>query len=237
MFNKKNKNHKQLSFPNIKPKSCMPSIKIITPIVHKCNPTTEYMESINSLLKQENQLPFKISYESPICDDITISKNTGINGGTDIFTNQKHIIEKLPYDGFLFINSDIKFTANDVMNLIKRNAPIIGAKYQNKTYPDFAKSGYWSQKLGYSPKSNWISITHKGLTKVDWVGSGFLYVSKYVIQNMTYPWFFNTVVNAVSPDGTPISVINSDEFGFAIKAFEIGASIFCDCNIEVKQIL
>lgn len=236
---KKNNKKKHLPFPTVNTtvtnNDKKSILKIVTPIINGIEPTAEYMTSINALIEAEEELPFQISYDGPIvCNLPSIGRNAGINGGNNISTQQKEYIQKMEYNGILFINSDIEFNVDNVRKLLAHNVPIIGAKYHNKHDLDYIAAGYWSQQIGYSPKYNWLTTKATGLHKVDWCGVGFLYVAKYILENVSYPWFFNTVISVKAPTGTSISVQTSDEVGFAMKVFQIGANIYCDCDNEVN---
>lgn len=216
-------------------KTTKPILWIATPIAYNSEPTEGYKESINSLFEAEDDLPFKIHHEMMPSTNIAIGRNAIINGSQNVAKFQGQLLKDRPYTGLLFIDSDMKFSVDDVLNIVNLNLPVVGAKYQNRMNHQLSNAGYWSQKIGYSPSHNWIHMKAKGLQKVDWVGSGFLFVSKNVLVNMAYPWFCDMVIDAKAPDGTPISVYTTDEFGFAVKCFEVGQSIYCHCDIEIEH--
>lgn len=117
-----------------------------------------------------------------------------LGGSTIRGENQKPYNGALDYDYIMWIDSDIIFTPNDLMKLIKHNKDIVSGLYMMDDMKHFAtveqmddnffiKNGYY-KFLSYEDIKN-----KKELFSVDYTGFGWILIKFGVFEKLKYPWF------------------------------------------------
>jgi hypothetical protein len=160
---------------------------------------------------------------------IGINRNVCITNGKSNKVNQT----EFDFDFMLFVDYDIEFISDDIIRLLNFNLPIVSGSYRRKEDPRFIHAGYWKDNLPGMIDTG-ITSDVTGIKEVDWIGGGFLLISKEVFQKMEYPYFRYVVVNYEKNDEMYADNATED-FGFCIKAKECGFKIHCDCDTKVKH--
>ena len=148
---------------------------------------------------------------------LSTARNLGANSFSGLIKIHQKICDS---DRIQFIDADTGFTNTDILALIDENVPVIGGGYKYRMGVQKGKfvAGYWDE-LGLIKSI--VDSNETGITKVDWVGAGFLLVKSSVFEKIKYPWFHCGVIE------------KNDE------AYELGEDIaFCrKCSNEGIQIL
>ncbi len=145
---------------------------------------------------------------------IYVSRNRGINGGK----SQKRVQDAAPGPShFLFVDSDIDFTAADVAALLALKAPIAAAPYRCHNAPGLYQSGQLTL-LGLVASQDPIETT--GVQARSFVGAGFLLVERNVFRHLPYPWFHHRMIEKYET-----RELCGEDVGFCLSAREAGIPI------------
>jgi hypothetical protein len=148
-----------------------------------------------------------------------------------ISSREKLVLTALREDctHILFLDSDMRFPRNALLQLLARNEYIVGANYATRAYPvqpvTFRDDEDPTQRVHTEPDST-------GLEEVASTGFGCILIDLDVFRAMSRPWF------TFEWDVKSRHVVGED-VGFARKAREeLGAKVFIDHDLSqhVKHI-
>jgi GT2 family glycosyltransferase len=131
------------------------------------------------------------------------------------------------YDKILWIDSDITFTPQDALTLIKSDKDIISGAYllgsgEVTIYPKMLESGYTFQQV-------------KEMTEpiqVDGCGFGFVAVKSGVFESLTRPWFQATTLKR--EDGFDLHIMGED-LSWCKRVKDQGFEIWFDPSVKVTH--
>lgn len=152
--------------------------------------------------------------------------------------NQKPFNGALDYDYMFWIDSDIIFSADQVMRLINHNKDVVSGCYimhDNQRYPIvvdmkdefYLKNGHYE----FVNRAKLAELAEKdSLFEVSYVGFGFMCIKKGVFESMTYPYFAPVCVNF----GTDhLNELASEDVSWCIHARNKGFKILVDPKVVV----
>ena len=178
-------------------------------IPHLNNISKETYRSLNILLSLEG---YKFDFFEIISTNLAHSRNL-------LAKNSKN------YHRLLFIDSDIFFNKEDVIQLLNHNLSIIGGAYEVNGLPELITAGNWGSVIGMPqmlPKSS------VGLHKVNMIGMGFAAIKSDVFKILPEPWFMGEVINTSNG-----KVISNEDIGFFLKCQRANLNIYIDTDIKV----
>jgi hypothetical protein len=189
---------------------------------------SSYVRSLLALTDRLNQEKITWAWSSEYSSHVADAREMTLNGN-----NQNEINEQRPfkgtitYDKILWIDSDITFTPEDALTLIKSDKDIITGAYllgsgEVTVYPKLLKQGYSYQEV--------ISMSEP--TKVSGCGFGFLAVKSGVFESMTRPWFQSVVVT--NDDGFSFPMMGED-LSWCKRATDLGYDIWFDPTVRVTH--
>jgi len=150
-----------------------------------------------------------------------------INRNKCIIGNGPELIKQTGFaaDKFLFIDYDISFNLDNICKLLKYNKDVISGTYLTRGGEICA--GYWGKIDGLSEAT--VNKDLNGLQKVDWIGAGFLMISKEVLAKVEYPWFRPYIVT----HDNRRSII-SEDLGFCkyMKENMVQPYLSMDCQVK-----
>ena len=219
----------------------MINIKIVTP----CYSEALYNESQakKSLDNLKGTLPFTFSAYTAYGTRISALRNALINDKkSQLRRGQK--LEEI-YTHWLFVDSDISYTADNIVQLLAHDKDIVSGAYVSKSNPDNFEAGITDS---YGRNLSYVSKASTGLNKVDgYVGLGFMLVKIEALEKMEYPWFFEYTV-CYTQDGVykepweysegdngEIAEVFAEDAGFARNARENEIDIWLDCSCIVDH--
>jgi hypothetical protein len=82
----------------------------------------------------------------------------------------------------LFLDSDMRFPSNTIIQLLSRKEPIVGALYPMRKHPIRTVAKKDGEYVYVEPGAT-------GLLEVDWLGTGVMLVDMDVFKALTPPWF------------------------------------------------
>jgi len=150
------------------------------------------------------------------------------NSFVNDYKSQKKRQEPLNFDAFLFVDSDISFTAADAMRLIKADKDIISGVYRSQKDEKY-ECGLFHPAIPGKVMTRFNSMT-RGLRKVDFCGGGFLFVKRAVFEYLEYPWFRHMMVSEGDYQEE-----SGEDYGFAVNAANSNIEIWTDFDCEVNH--
>lgn len=126
---------------------------------------------------------------------------------------------------YLFVDSDIGFTADHVISLLTLNERVACCPYLrhgSKTQYQvglFAEPGLVKERF---------TTKEKGIKRVEWCGGGFLLVKAEVFNKLAYPWFRYGIFEK---DGK--AEILGEDFMFSMALAKAGITIWCNLDRPV----
>lgn len=137
--------------------------------------------------------------------------------------------QPLPFDFFFYIDSDIRFTLNNLMGLLKHDKQVIGSPYLMHN----SKITYNICDLG--PNGGIVkryNIYTKGLKQVHAVAGGFTCIKRDVFLKLKYPWFREPMVTWGNGQ---YGQETGEDVGFCVYCKEKGIPVFCDFDNQVEH--
>lgn len=120
-------------------------------------------------------------------------------------------------DYILFIDTDMSFPNNSLVQLIKAEKDIVGANYVRRAPP------YDSLAKTTNGKSQFVS----GIVEVDWIPTGLLLVKTDVFRALPRPWF-EVKWNGIDYVG--------EDYSFCNLARNHGYKIWMDCDLSAQVV-
>jgi hypothetical protein len=156
---------------------------------------------------------------------LALQRNTLISGCRSSKRSQR---AENGYDGFLTIDSDIEFTLEDVLSMIKANKPIVALPYETKSKSGVYQVGKWGRvkgDIGYK-----YGTSERGFKQVDWIGAGMHYAQAEVYANTEYPWYRHALVQI-----DDLQSETGEDIGFCINIQKSDYAIWCNFDNPVKH--
>lgn len=128
-------------------------------------------------------------------------------------SNQKPFNEQIDYDVIVWIDSDIIFTVDQVIELIESSLdyPVVSGYYMMENNKHYAFVKDWDNKYFLENKSyefmtdeklnKFIEDTQQRYMPCAYAGMGFMAVRRGIIERLNYPWFYKEL--QVIPTGDP----------------------------------
>jgi hypothetical protein len=202
---------------------CIPGNHFTDLWVHSWNDT------LAVLSRAKHTWAYSMDYD-PV---VYYARNKVLGGNNTSGRHQKPFQGTAEYDAIVWIDSDMVWKGQDVINLINSDKFITSGCYlmrDNTHYPivetlDFAK-------LAVSGTFDFVSREKLMLKtqpfKANYVGFGFLAIKYGVFESMEYPWFRPHWV-----DHDNINDFTAEDVGFCWSAHDYGYDIWVDPAIKV----
>jgi hypothetical protein len=149
---------------------------------------------------------------------------------------------QVPYDYIMWIDSDIIFKTEDLMELLKMNKDISAGWYCQ------SNGGALSNQSTVVESMNDKELYEKGSNryetvedmarrtepfKVDYCGFGWILIKKGVYEKIPYPWFVPRVVQLQKPDGTILEDVCSEDISMCQDFKKYGFDIWVHPKVRV----
>jgi hypothetical protein len=192
-----------------------------------CVPFYGEFEAAKPGLRELKAHPGRYAIEARQGTYIWMVRNSLVN---DEASSRKRQIP-LPYDAWLFVDSDIAFSLEDVEHLEALNRPIVCLPYRTHDAPDRYQAGRLDGRGMIVEK---YPATTTGLQTVDFCGAGFLRIRRDVFCTLEYPWFRHQTVE-LELEGVEYCEIMGEDIGFCMAARAAGYDIWCDFDRPVTH--
>jgi hypothetical protein len=149
---------------------------------------------------------------------------------------------QVPYDYIMWIDSDIIFKTEDLMELLQMNKDISAGWYVQ------SNGGALSNQSTVVESMNDQELYEKGSNryetvedmsrrtepfKVDYCGFGWILIKKGVYEKIPYPWFVPRVIQLQKPDGTILEDVCSEDISMCEDFRKYGFDIWVHPKVRV----
>lgn len=151
----------------------------------------------------------------------------------------------MPYDVFVTLDSDIVFTADQLIELIEStdSHPVVAGVYMMADCTHLAVVKEWDityyaehgtfKFMTPDDLANIHTATSAKYIPVSYVGMGFMAMRKEVLDKLKYPYFHTDLQRMVKSDGTEIVEMCSEDVSLCKNIKAAGFSIYVHANIRV----
>jgi hypothetical protein len=167
--------------------------------------------------------------------------------GLDVLrgADQKPFGGQLEYDVWLTIDSDVLFSAEQVIQLIEATDihPVVSGFYRMADLTHYAAVQEWDtdffashgsfQFLTPEDVEKWRSTTQQRFMPVVYNGLGFFACKKGVIESLQYPYFWAPLQEITTPSGVLLRDMCSEDVAFCKNLRAAGYTIMADTDIRV----
>jgi hypothetical protein len=189
---------------------------------------SSYVRSLLALIGKFSEQGITWAWSSEYSSHVADAREMTLNGN-----NQNEINEQRPfkgtitYDKILWIDSDITFTPEDALTLIKSDKDITTGAYllgsgEVTVYPKLLSPGYNYEEVKSMSEP----------VKVAGCGFGFLAVKSGVFESMSRPWFQSVMVT--NDDGFSFPMMGED-LSWCKRAIDLGYDIWFDPTVRVTH--
>ena len=158
--------------------------------------------------------------------DIGRTRNALPNDG---ISQEKHQKIQGGFTHILDVDSDIGFTLDDVLVMLKHDKDIVGLPYlrqADKTNTEYECHRFTKGLVGNI--DSYYTIHDKGLQEVPSQGNGMRLSKVHVYEKMEYPWYRQRLIS----NGT-IQDLCAVDIGFSLGARFVGFKQYCDFDRAV----
>lgn len=149
---------------------------------------------------------------------------------------------QVPYDYIMWIDSDIIFKTEDLLELLKMNKDIASGWYCQ------SNGGALSNQTTVVERMDDQELYQKGSNryetdedmarraepfKVDYCGFGWMLIKKGVYEKIPYPWFVPRVIQLKKPDGTILEDVCSEDISMCQDFKKYGFDIWVHPKVRV----
>ena len=153
--------------------------------------------------------------------------------------DQKPFGGKVDYDVWVTIDSDIRFTPEQIIELIEdtNKYPVVSGLYRMEDLKHYACVKKWDvehyitngsfefMKSDEEIKDKYISVAYNGM--------GFFACRKGVIEKLKYPYFGYPLIEMEGKDGVMLNEICSEDVSFCKNLTDAGFEITVNTSIRV----
>jgi len=161
--------------------------------------------------------------------------------GLDVLkgADQKPFGGKIEYDVWVTIDSDIRFTPEQIIELIEdtKKYPVVSGLYRMEDLKHYACVKKWDvehyitngsfefMKSDEEIKDKYISVAYNGM--------GFFACRKGVIEKLKYPYFSYPLIEIEGKDGVMITETCSEDVSFCKNLTDAGIEITVNTTLRV----
>ncbi len=151
----------------------------------------------------------------------------------------------MPYDTYVWIDSDIVWTPEQFMSLLESAEvhPVVAGLYRMSDLKHFAVVRDWSTEffckhgtfefLTAETVQAWKDETKQRYMSTSYSGMGFMAIKKEVLDAMEYPYFDAPVQEILTPDGVQLRDLCSEDVAFCKNIQKAGYQVYVDTDLVV----
>lgn len=164
-------------------------------------------------------------------------RNMCLGGNTILGTEQKPFNGSIKYDYLMWIDSDVVFTPQHFVELLKVDQPIVSGLYMTHDNIHYATVESMNDDT-YRKTGAYKFLTREELSKktkpfeVDYTGFGWMIIKYGVFEELEYPWF-RPLWSDFSTSTTKIEEFCMEDVAFCKLVKEKGYSIWVTPNAVV----
>jgi len=195
------------------------------------NLTAEYVKSLLVAGAELNNRGISWSFANGYSSHVGDAREITLNGDKEnSFTEQRPFKGQMDYDKLMWIDSDIAFTAKDILKLYESDKDVIAGAYllangEVVAYPETLQGGFTYDSV-------------KEMTeplKVQGAGFGFICVKKGVFEGLTRPWFQSAIMTTKVEDKDYTWTMMGEDLSWCERVRQLGYDIWFDPTVRVTH--
>jgi hypothetical protein len=171
-------------------------------------------------LKKDKDLGF--IYEANIARSSIISEGRNVLISIDPTDQRIHQTLDPSITHWLFIDHDVGFTKQNILQLLSHKKDIITGAYRPKDGPERFVAGYCAES---GRVTTYVPSSQTGLVEINWCGGGFLMVTREALERMQYPFFWH----GLEQYGNRMLTVGEDVY-FCLNARKNLLTVWMDCD-------
>lgn len=194
-----------------------------------------YFNAWNLSIAELSKLGIEFGYSMHYDPVVYYTRNKILGGSNQKGPKQTPWQSTVQYDTMIWIDSDIIWTVDNLLNILNHEYPIVAGSYLMSDrihYPIVETLDY--NLLRNTGEFKFLDKTEMAKRiqpfKVSYTGFGFIAIKYGVFENMDYPWFQPRWISNES-----FHDFSSEDVGFCWNAYDKGYEIYIDPNIIVKH--
>jgi len=189
---------------------------------------SSYVKSLLGLLERLSREKLTWAWSSEYSSMVSDAREMTLNGDNQNDVNEQRPFKgQVTYDKLLWIDSDIAFTPDDAMTLIKSDKDIISGAYllasgEVTAYKKLLGPGYTFEQV-------------KEMTepiKIGGCGFGFLAVKSGVFESLSRPWFQSAMIKTDDEYEFPMM---GEDLSWCKRVADLGYDIWFDPTVRVTH--
>lgn len=195
--------------------------------------SSNYFNSWNESMAELSKRGISFAYCMGYDPVVYYARNRILGGQNTAGRDQKPWQGQIDYDRMVWIDSDMVWTAENLIRLVSHDKPIVGGCYlmsdrvshpivENLDFKHLADNGVFKFMTAGEISER------KEPFRVSYTGFGFLSIAKGVVESMEYPWFQPRWISNDS-----FHDFCAEDVGFCWAAQEKGHDIWIDPSIRV----
>jgi len=187
-----------------------------------------YVKSLLALTDTLNREGITWAWSSEYSSHVADARELTLNGDNqNSLTEQRPFKGQITYDKILWIDSDITFTPEDALKLIKSDKDIISGAYllgsgEVTAYKKLLGPGYTYDKVKEMTE----------LIEIEACGFGFIAVKSGIFESLSRPWFQAAMIT--SNDGIEFPLMGED-FSWCKRVGDLGYKIWLDPTVRLTH--
>lgn len=202
--------------------------------------TNNFLLSWSELLLNLFKMGFQIRISQKYTSNVYYVRNMCLGGDVMRGIDQKPFDGKLDYDYMMWIDSDIVFSTDQFLKLLKHDKKIVSGLYLMDGGKQYATVKDWDlnffrknssfQFLNPESVKEFQTKNPDKLMEVEYTGFGFILMKKGVFESLKYPWFSPIYEKKIDKNVVDFC---SEDVSFCKKVLQKGLKIYVDTSIVV----
>lgn len=192
-----------------------------------------------SLFQQGHEIVVSQNYSSVVHFARTLCLGGDVLAGA----GQKPFQGKVEYDAIIWIDSDVLFNPQQIVDLINSPHPVTCGMYMMEDLTHFAAVKEWDTDYFGSkgtfkfltPKEveDWANTTQQRYMPVAYSGMGAMVIKNGVLEKLSYPWFYRKLEAIATDDGKVLVDMMSEDVALCKNLQDKGVEIMLDTKTRV----
>lgn len=192
---------------------------------------SSYVKSLLSATDKLNQLGITWAFSSEYASHVADAREITLNGSNvNDPEEQRPFQGNFTYDKILWIDSDIAFSAEDVLNIYNSPYDITSGAYLLATGEVVA----YKELFGPGMTIDEV-LKMKNPIKIFGAGMGFMAVKSGVFESLSRPWFQSPIAKTVYNNKEFSFPIMGEDLSFCYRANDAGFEVWLDPRIKVQH--
>ena len=190
---------------------------------------------------------YDIKISNDYCSFVSFARAKCLGASVGRGPNQKPFDAQVDYDVLVWIDSDIVFSPEQVVDLIDsamKDHPVVSGLYMMEDNTHFAcvrdwNDSYFLQHLTYPFETTqslqtYLQTTGQAYLPCAYAGMGFMAIRKGVLEQLPYPWFYRDVHRIQTGDMTVPELVDQCSEDVALCRNMIDAKIVSAIMVKLN---